>query len=304
MMSDSVVIRVPASTSNCGPGFDTLGIALSLYGTLEVTRTIDDQITYFGDTPEFPEEAVTMVQEVAQTFFKQTGTEPTGFGFDIKSEAPIARGLGSSVILRGGFLAGINHLCGSPLSKYEQVELISLIEGHPDNASATILGGFTVARFCPDSNRYLGTQKFDVSEEVAFVVVSPELEIKTDESRGSLPTQIEFSKVVSSLNALAYLVGAFASANYESLKACQVDYIHQPYRLPHIPKSKEAIQSGIDAGAYTGWLSGSGSSVLCVTRKSDSANVLAAMEAEFKQIPIEIRSYVLTADNEGITVIS
>jgi homoserine kinase len=302
-MSDTVVIRVPASTSNCGPGFDTLGLALSLYGTVTVTRTSDLQITYDDDSKGFPEEAVAMVRQVAQAFFVQTGTEPIGFSFNINSEAPIARGLGSSVILRGGFLAGLNHLCGSPLSKDEQVELISRIEGHPDNASASILGGFTVARFCPDTNRYLGTQKFKVSDSLVFVVVSPELEIKTDDSRGSLPPQIEFSKVVSSLNALAYLVAAFASGNYASLSACQVDHIHQPYRLPGIPRSKEAIQSGIDAGAYTGWLSGSGSSVLCVARKADSAVVLAAMESEFKKVSMEFRSFVLTADNEGITVI-
>ncbi|MDA0347173.1 MAG: homoserine kinase [Verrucomicrobia bacterium] len=303
MMCDKVVIRVPASTSNCGPGFDTLGLALSLYGTVTVTRTNNDQIDYNGDSKNFPKEAIAAVQQVAQAFFKQTGTEPNGFGFNIDSEVPIARGLGSSVILRGGFLAGINHLCGSPLSIEEQVELISRIEGHPDNASATILGGFTVARFCPDSNRYLGTQKFEVSDSLVFVVVSPELEIKTDDSRGSLPSQIEFSKVVSSLNSLAFLVAAFASANYEYLSACRIDHIHQPYRLPKIPKSKEAIESGITAGALTGWLSGSGSSVLCVARKADSEKVLAAMELEFKQSSIDFHSYELLADNDGITVI-
>ena len=302
-MSDKVVIRVPASTSNCGPGFDTLGLALGIYATVTVTLTNDDQIAYDGNSKEFPEEAVAMVQQVAQVFFQKTGSEPIGCSFNIDSEVPIARGLGSSVILRGGFLAGINHLCGSPLSREDQVELISQIEGHPDNASATILGGFTVARFCPDTNDYLGTQKFEVSDSLVFVVVSPELEIKTDESRGSLPTQIEFSKVVSSLNSLAFLVGAFASGNYDYLSACQIDHIHQPYRLPNIPGSKEAIESGIAAGAFTGWLSGSGSSVLCVARKADSSNVLAAMELEFKQCFIDFRSFELSADNDGITVI-
>ncbi len=199
---------------------------------------------------------------------------------------------------------GINHLAGSLLTKDEEVELISRIEGHPDNASASIMGGFTVARFCADSNRYLGTQKYPVSDSLAFVVVSPDLEIKTEDSRGRLPSEIEFSKVVSSLNSLAYLVGAFASADYERLSDCRVDHIHEPHRLPYIPKSKEAILAGIKAGALTGWLSGSGSSVLCVSRKENAESVLAAMESEFSSVVIGYQSFVLQADNDGVTALN
>ncbi len=303
-MSQTVVVRVPASTSNCGPGFDTLGLALGLYGTVTVNRLQEIGVSYCGSNTEFPKAAIEMIEEVALAFWERTGHPSFGISFDIVSDAPIARGLGSSVILRGGVLRGINHLAGSPLSKDEDVELISRIEGHPDNASATILGGFTVARFCQDTNRYIGTQKFAVSDSLAFVVVSPDLEIKTDDSRGCLPTQIEFSKVVSSLNSLAYLVGAFASGDYERLSACQVDHIHEPHRLPGIHKSKAAIRAGIDAGAFTGWLSGSGSSVLCVARKEKSEAVRIAMEQEFKSAELGYKSFVLTADNDGVTVLN
>lgn len=302
-MSDTVVVRVPASTSNCGPGFDTLGLALGLYGEVTVNRTVGEGVSYSGRKADFPSVAVEMIEEVAESFWEKTSSSKFGISFDIVSDAPIARGLGSSVILRGGVLHGINHLAGNPLSKDDEVELISRIEGHPDNASATILGGFTVARFCPDSNRYLGTQKFPVSDSIAFVVVSPDLEIKTEESRGSLPSEIEFAKVVSSLNSLAYLVGAFASGDYERLSACQVDHIHEPYRLPHIPKGKEAVLAGINAGALTGWLSGSGSSVLCVAKKENAESVLAEMKSEFTSAKIGYQSFVLRADNDGVTVL-
>jgi homoserine kinase len=302
-MSDSVVVRVPASTSNCGPGFDTLGLALGLYGKVSLAKRNDDNIRYAGDNADFPNAALEMVVAVAAQFSKSTGLNPGGFDFEITSNVPIARGLGSSVILRGGILAGLNHMNGSPLSVDDQVALISKIEGHPDNASAAIMGGFTVARFCPETKKYYGTQKFPVSNELVFVVVSPNLEIKTDDSRATLPSQIEFPKVISSLNSLSYLVAAFVSKNYDALSACRIDHIHEPYRLRKIPHASEAIAKGIDAGAFTGWLSGSGSSILCVADKSKAALVRQAMESPWNGDSAAFTSYVLNADNEGATIL-
>ena len=301
-MSETVVVRIPASTSNCGPGFDTLGMALGLYGTVRMTTREDGEIHYAGAMENFPTAAIEMVKAVAAAFAKTTGRATTGFDFDIDSEVPIARGLGSSVVLRGGVLVGLNHLAGSPLSKDGLVELISDIEGHPDNASAAILGGFTVARYCPETKQYIGTQKFDVSDDLDFVVVSPELEIKTDDSRTALPAEIEFKKVISSLNSLSYLVAAFASRNYPTLAGCRVDHIHEPYRLPRIPHAQEAIEAGIAAGAYTGWLSGSGSSLLCVSETTCSDAVSKAMAAAFEGTGIEITTRVLKACNTGASV--
>lgn len=301
-MSKSVVVRVPGSTSNCGPGFDTLGLALSLYGSVTVSGRDDDKIVYSGNQPNFPEAAVAMAEQVAKDFFQKTGQCEFGFEFDIVSDVPVARGLGSSVILRGGILAGLNRLVGSPLSKDEQIERISAIEGHPDNASAAILGGFTVARFCPEKNKYLGTQSFAIPPTLSFVVVSPDLEIKTDASRHALPKEIEFSKVISSLNSLAFLVAAFVSGSYDALNVCRVDHLHEPYRLKTIPQGKECIEAGIQAGAYTGWLSGSGSSVLCVVKQERAERVKTAMETEFKSSGLDFRSYILQADNAGLTI--
>ena len=303
-MSDPVVVRIPASTSNCGPGFDTLGLALGLYGTVTISARDDGKISYAGGSKDFPDAAVEMVKKIAENFFKSSGIAPLGFDFNIESEVPVARGLGSSVILRGGVLAGLNDIAGSPLSLDDQIRLISGLEGHPDNASAAILGGFTVARYCPETKRYLGTQQFAVSDELAFVLVAPDLEIKTDDSRSDLPKEISFSKVVSSLNSLAYLVAAFASQNYQALSACRVDHIHEPYRLRTIPYAEAGIAAGIDAGAFTGWLSGSGSSVLCVASQTKAEAVRLAMESEWKTHSAHYSSYVLTADNTGVTFLS
>ena len=301
-MAASIVVRVPCSTSNCGSGFDTLGLALNLYGRVRLSQRDDDRVVYAGTNPVFPTAAIGMLGEVRQSFAQALGTDVPGFDFNIESEVPVARGLGSSVILRAGALGCLNALAGSPLSRDRMVEIVTQIEGHPDNASAGILGGFTVARFCPQRQHYLGTQSFPVSRSLAFVVVAPELEIITDESRKRLPEEIGFQDVVDSLNGLAYLVAAFSSGRYENLGVYRVDRLHEPQRLKNIPQGREAIDAGTDAGALTGWLSGSGSSVLCVTHREKSASVLQAMSSRFQEHGIPVDSYTLQADNSGLTV--
>ncbi len=104
-MSDTVVVRVPASTSNCGPGFDTLGLALGLYGEVTVNRTDGEGVSYCGEKVDFPPTAIEMIEEVAESFWHKTNSSKFGISFDIVSDAPIARGLGSSVMLRGGGIA-------------------------------------------------------------------------------------------------------------------------------------------------------------------------------------------------------
>ena len=301
-MAASVVVRVPCSTSNCGSGFDTLGLALNLYGKVRLSQRDDDRVVYAGTDPAFPSAAIGMLEDVRQSFAQAIGSDVSGFDFDIDSEVPIARGLGSSVILRAGALGCLNELAHSPLSRDRMVDIVTRIEGHPDNASAAILGGFTVARFCPQRQHYLGTQSFPVSHKLAFVVVAPELEIMTDESREQLPEEIGFQDVVDSLNGLAYLVAAFASGEYQNLGVYRVDRLHEPQRLKNIPQGREAIEAGIDAGALTGWLSGSGSSVLCVAHWEKSAEVLQAMSSPFQQHGIPVDTYTLQADNSGLMV--
>ncbi len=301
-MKNSVTIRVPGSTSNCGSGFDTLGMALSVYGRTKVTERDDQEVVYVGSNKSFPVEAIEMVKKTRDALEAAYEDSVPGIDFDIISEVPIARGLGSSVVLRAGVLGGLNYLIGGVIPKEKLVEILTELEGHPDNAAAAIMGGFTVARFCPESKIYHGTQSFEVSSELQFVLISPSTEMKTSESRAALPDELEFGKVVSSINSLGYLVAAFASQNYDRLKSCRVDHLHEPYRLKNIPQGAEAIQAGIDAGALTGWLSGSGSTVMCVATPETSLSVKSAMENAFASEGIAFESRIAIADNAGMAV--
>jgi len=298
-MKERVRVRVPASTSNCGSGFDCLGLALNLYGQLGLEARSGSNIRYVGEG-SFGEGGLKLVNMAAKAFFETSGIEPVGFDFDTYSDIPMDRGLGSSGVLVAGILGALNALFEQPLSSEQLVEQGTLVEGHPDNVAAGIFGGFTVARFCPEKKRYLGTQRFDVAKDLHFLVLSPELSMRTEASRAMLPRELGFRKVVSSINSVAYLIAAFASQNYACLRAGNTDHLHEPYRLPQVFGGQECLDAGIKAGALTGWLSGSGSSLLCVAQADQAAAVQEAMEAVFKGRNQAYRIFDLHADNEGL----
>jgi homoserine kinase len=296
---NSVTIRVPASTSNCGAGFDSLGLALSLYNRVTLLRHEGSMIQ---PEREMDARALEMVQDAARAFFQATSLPRSGFAFRIEGDVPPARGLGSSVTVIAGVLAGLDQLHRSGLSRKALVEIATALEGHPDNASAGILGGFTVSRCDPVTGAYVDSVRVSIPAELSFVVASPEVELLTKESRGALPATLPYFDAVKSINSAAYLAAVFATGEFEKLSHAVTDFMHEPYRLAKIPGGRAAIDSGISAGALTGWLSGSGSTVLCVSRAENADTVADAMTAAFKRESICCQTRVLRADNEGLKI--
>jgi len=293
----SVTIRVPGSTSNCGAGFDTLGLALNVHNDVTLTRA--DGARGWPQTAE-DARAQAMVEATAAAFFARTGQVAFGFSYHIAGDVPSARGLGSSVTVRAGIAAGLATLAGVTFAQHEIIALVTELEGHPDNASAGVLGGFCVARSDPATGAYIDTVRFEVPAELVFVVVSPPVEMLTSESRGVLPATLKYFDAVKSINSAAYLVAAFASRDYAKLRGAVHDTMHEPYRLPRIPGGREAIDAGVAAGAFTGWLSGSGSSVLCVSPQTTAVAVQTAMQAAFKRVGVIAEARRLAGENTGL----
>jgi len=294
-----VSVRVPGSTSNCGAGFDTLGLALQLYNTVTLTPRADHQVR--GERPADARAQELVEQAVAA--FAGDGATP-GFDYRIDGDVPPARGLGSSVTILAGVMAGLNQWAGEPLSREAIAARITRIEGHPDNATAGVWGGFCVARCAPTPADYVDTVRVEVPDALRFVVVSPEVEISTKTSRGALPAQVSHLDAVRSVNSAAYLTAALATGRWEQLRGAVGDHLHEPYRLPGIPGAQAAIAAGVDAGALTGWLSGSGSSVLCVTTQEQAEAVGAAMQAAFAGQSVAATVRCLAADNTGYGVVA
>ena len=287
IMADRVTIRIPASTSNIGPGFDCLGIALALYNWVTLIRAGE---ATFG-APQHP-----MVADCARQFFDQTGQEAFGFKWSVAGEVPVSRGLGSSVTLRLGILTGLNELSGRPLSREGIFDLCARIEGNPDNAAPSSLGGFVLTDAQGKSFR------FEVGPELNFVLLVPEMEVLTTDSRRVLPASIAHRDAVINCGNACMITAAFAMRQYEKLAGCFGDALHQPWRAPLVPGLFEVIAAGEKAGALGGFLSGSGSSICCLALAGQEQAVAGTMLAAWPG-PAHALVRIVSADNEGLQIL-
>jgi homoserine kinase len=274
-----VTVRVPASTSNLGPGFDCLGVALSLYNQITIKSGIGA-----GGNP--------MVREAARIFFAAANCKPFDFSCDIRGNVPIGRGLGSSVTVRLGVLHALNEISHSKLSRDELFVLCARLEGHPDNAAPASFGGFTIAR----SNEI---QQFKVSPRLRFVLLIPSFEVGTTEARRLLPADIPRINAVRNAANVAAIAAAFAARDYKALRGCFVDYLHQPFRRKLVPFLDGVITAAERAGALGAFLSGSGSAI-CALVLEDPAKVARAM---LRRSRLEHATTIVTsADNRGVEI--
>ncbi|WPJ97786.1 homoserine kinase [Coraliomargarita algicola] len=299
MSSRSIIVQAPASTSNCGPGFDTLSVALSLYNFVRLVERSDCEICALEEAHGGTQ---AMIEEAARSFTEVAGVEAVGFNYEIWGDVPEARGLGSSSTIRAAIVAGLNKLHGEPLDLEAMIRLTTHLDNAPDNACAVFAGGFCIARTEPETFAYREHVRFALPESLTFVAVSPDYKVLTEKSRRVLPESIPFKDVVRSANSLAFLVGVLVSGDFERLDGAVNDYIHQPYRELLNPFGHESIEAGCHAGAYTGWLSGSGSTVVCVTSPDKAQAVAAAMEQVYAGNGVKSRAYRLITDNRGLTV--
>jgi len=244
-----------------------------------------------------------MVTQAADTFYQAAGLPAVGFDYEIWGEVPKARGLGSSSTIRAGVIAGLNALHANSLDLDTIIRLATRLDQAPDNACAVLVGGFCIARTDPEDFSYLEHVSFKLPESLVFVAVAPDYEVLTQDSRRVLPDSIPFKDVVRSANSLAYLVGALVAGDFDRLDRVVNDYIHQPYRELLNPFGRESIAAGCHVGGYTGWLSGSGSTVICVTDEAHALEVGSAMQQVYTSNSIQARAYRLKTDNVGIRVI-
>ena len=282
---NAVTVEVPATTSNLGPGYDCLGIALGLANRVTITRADPSP-------PPLP-----MAHEAAAAFFARAGVAPFAFTCEIGGDVPVSRGLGSSVTLRMGTVVGLNTLAGEPLSREEIFWLCAGLEGHPDNAAPAMFGGFTVAGGEEGDAPF----RFQVSEALEFVLLIPDFEVRTADSRRILPEDVSRRAAVASSGRACRITAAFAARNYEALRGGFEDSaFHQPHRLTLVPFLNKVLAAGQAAGALGGFLSGSGSTIACLTL-TDSETVARAM-FDTAASP-GARTVITRADNLGTRIV-
>jgi homoserine kinase len=283
----TVTIQVPGSTSNIGPGYDCLGIALGIYNRMTLTRAD-------GGREIHPPHG--MVRDCARMFFKRTNVPEFAFCWGISGEVPVSRGLGSSVTVRLGVLAALNELCGQPLTRDGLFALCSEMEGHPDNAGPAAFGGFVLTSARGESFR------FEVGPELKFVLLIPDQEVVTEHARRVLPPQISHREAVLNMGNACIITAAFATQQYAKLRDGFEDYLHQRYRAHLVPGLFDVIEAGASSGALGGFLSGSGSTIACLALGGNEDAVAAAMLKGWKGTAAA-ETRILTADNLGATVL-
>ena len=294
-----VTVRVPASTSNLGPGYDCLGVALRLHNSVTVVRGKLSRSSH----PR-------IVSDAAERFFKQTRRRAFSFSCSIEEKVPRCRGLGSSATVRLGVLLALNQLSGKPLDRLTVFRLCAEVEGHPDNAAPATFGGFTVTRSdgfpavmfrrLPKPSLFgANVQRFDVSPRLYFVLLVPELEIQTARARRILPSKIPRVAAVENCANACALTAAFASRDYEKMRGTFSDNLHQPFRAKLIQFLPRVIAAAEQAGALGAFLSGSGSAIAAVTLKAPEK--IATAMARATAVPAH--TIITHADNRGAQVL-
>lgn len=267
----TIRVRVPATSANLGPGFDTLGIALQLYSyvSVEVSPTGENQIVMSGEGSEYGnisiEENIAWkaIQHLAQ---RLKSTFPP-LKLTLENSIPLARGLGSSAAARVGALVAANlwleRANENHLNQQGLLELATELEGHPDNVAPALFGGMT-ASVC-DGGKVLSSP---VNAEVwpQFLVFVPDTELETKAARGVLPENVSLQDAVYNVSRLGLLVASLSSGNWrenpEILKIALQDKLHQPYRAPLMPAFGAVQNAALESGALGVTLSGAGPSIL------------------------------------------
>jgi len=275
-----VTVRVPASTSNLGPGFDCLGVALRIYNEVTISRGR-------GERP------VAMARKAASAFFDRASIKPFSFFSSIIGDIPQSRGLGSSAAIRLGVLHGLNELAERPLQRRQLFEIGVALEGHPDNAAPACYGGFNVVRG-------FERQMFTVAARLHFILLIPDFEVATANARALLPARIDRLQAVDNSRNACAITAAFASREYASLRGAFADHLHQPFRKKLVPFLDDVINAAESAGALGAFLSGSGSTICAVALRAPE-KIAAAMLAAAKSPGA--RTLVTAADNRGARII-
>jgi homoserine kinase len=290
-----VIVRVPGSTSNLGPGFDCLGIALRIYNSVTLVRDPSHRFSH----PQ-------IISKAADRFFKQARQRPFAFSYYIAEQVPRSRGLGSSATVRLGVMLALNRLSGNPLDRVTVFRICAGLEGHPDNAAPATFGGFTVVQRNESVSISHGkrdecpaVQHFDVASALHFVLLVPNLEISTARARRILPSKVLRTAAVENCGNACSLTAAFASQDYKKLRGTFTDYLHQPFRSKLVAFLPRVIAAAEQAGALGAFLSGSGSTIAAVTLRAPK-KVEAAM-AHAANTPAH--TIVTHADNCGAQVL-
>ena len=275
--------RAPASSANLGPGFDTLAVALECYVSVEVEEAPSLRVHSEGEGAGLFEDASHLAARVVSEVLGHDR-----FAVTVRSQIPVARGLGSSAALATAAAAAAG--------AEDPFALAASYDGHPENAAASAFGGLVTATMIETRPVYAA---LPLSEELAFVIVIPERNLATPEARNVLPETLSREDVVFNLGRMGLLVAGLGDP--AALRPASTDdRVHQPARTALFPEAPEILGALVGAGALAASWSGAGPSLIGIVRADAAPSVLAGAQEALAATGVPGRALVLRPDRRGL----
>jgi homoserine kinase len=292
-------VRVPATSANLGPGFDSFGLALPLCADFEVRPARSWSVVVDGDGDGIPTGEDNLFVRAARATASAAGQSLGAHQVTQRSAIPLARGLGSSAAAIVGGCVAANAALGDPLDRRTLLRIASEVEGHADNVAAALYGAFTLT--LPTDDGPAATRlAFPSAWRICLFIPSGSL--STEQARAILPSSVTRADAVFNLSHAAALIAALLRADGALLSLAMEDRLHQPARLRLVPALDDIVGAARAAGAFGAALSGAGPSVIAVAPARLAPRVIAAMEEAAAAAGAGGRARLLRVRAAGATV--
>ena len=306
-----VSVKVPATTANLGPGFDCLGLALPIFNTITVEETIMPgtgiEINIIDETNEqdiisIPTDENNIVYKAIELLYNSIGQTPSELKITIKTQIPIARGLGSSAAVIVGGLIAANELLGRPADEAALLSIATEIENHPDNITPAVVGGFVVSSLEEDGSVIYS--KMNWPKDWNITVCIPDYELSTSIARSVLPSEVPIKDAIFNLKHVGMLVQAVNTHDEKLMKAALNDRLHQQYReklIPGLREIKEALKHEENVMGVV--ISGAGPSVLVISYGNNLNKIRETVSNVWSDLNVKSKILTLQVEEEGAVVI-
>jgi homoserine kinase len=294
-----ISVRVPATSANLGPGYDAVGLALSLNMRVSLDRAPYPSVEVRGTGAELiPRGPEHPAYRAARFVAELVGESDAHFHLVQENAIPPIRGLGGSAAALVGGAVAANDLFGGHIAAPDLLNIVCELDGHPDNAAPALLGGLVIGTLTPEGVSAVRLEPKDLK----VVVAVPDFAVSTTAARRALPEKIPHRDAVFNVGRSGLLLGALATGEYELLRVAMQDRLHQPYRSHLVPGLEDVIEAALANRAYGACLSGSGPTVLAFAPEAHAPKIAAAMQAAFDVRGVEAKSQALDVDLDGAQV--
>ena len=300
------VVRVPGTSANCGPGFDCLGLATTIYNYLDLTLLKGSKVVVESKgegADNIPRGKRNLTWQAVRRLLQEVNRENDFKGAIIrmKNNVPISRGLGSSSTAIVAGLVAANEIIGSPLNRQELLKLATELEGHPDNVAPALFGGFTVSVM---DKGEVQTFSFLPRIRLKLIVAVPDFELSTRLARKVLPKNVSMKNAIFNISRASMLIAALVEGREDLLPLAFDDALHQPYRKKLVPGMSEVFEAAKSAGALGAAISGAGSCLIAFTTLKSGLEdkIAAAMVEEFKNHGVAAKALILNVDRHGAQI--